>query len=454
MKHKKFFKFCLCFSVISTIAIVSILFCLFYFDNRFFFNTKLNGVDVSCFDKEKTIQKLQEYEFENFIITENNNNIELNTNDFVKIHINESEIDSLISSNFLSFSDIIFTFQKDIDTDKLLSFLNNINNSSERFSSENSIVYFNELELQYEVTDEKYGNKFDTKLLLNDICANIQNDTYTINLNNYYIKPTVFKDDNELNAEVQTLNKQFETVIEYELPDNETLIINKEKFKNWFYYENNELQFNDTLIDLFLSELDKDISTVSTNQSFIKTNGEKITISGAYGWKLSLDKEKEKLKEELLSGQTIKRRPIFKQQGLTYSKDIGSTYIEVDIDNQHMYYYKDGELFLESDVVTGTANKRYHTLTGLFYIFDINGQRYLTGQNYRTFVNCFMPFTFDGQGFHDATWRSSFGGNIYEYSGSHGCVNMPLEKALKLYENIKLYTPVIVYSDKYGHFDE
>ena len=48
-----------------------------------------------------------------------------------------------------------------------------------------------------------------------------------------------------------------------------------------------------------------------------------------------------------------------------------------------------------------------------------------------------MPFVVDrGIGFHDATWRSAFGGNIYEYSGSHGCVNLPPNAAKSLYGKI------------------
>ena len=50
---------------------------------------------------------------------------------------------------------------------------------------------------------------------------------------------------------------------------------------------------------------------------------------------------------------------------------------------------------------------------------------------------------------HDAKWRGSFGGNIYRYNGSHGCVNLPLKKAQAIYENIEVGTPVIVYSDDF-----
>ena len=55
-----------------------------------------------------------------------------------------------------------------------------------------------------------------------------------------------------------------------------------------------------------------------------------------------------------------------------------------------------------------------------------------------------MPFVY-GQGLHDASWRSRFGGNIYIYNGSHGCVNMPRSEVSKLYNMVEIGTPVYVH---------
>ena len=48
-------------------------------------------------------------------------------------------------------------------------------------------------------------------------------------------------------------------------------------------------------------------------------------------------------------------------------------------------------------------------------------------------------------GLHDASWRSRFGGNIYTYNGSHGCVNMPRSEVSKLYNMVEIGTPVYVH---------
>ena len=56
-----------------------------------------------------------------------------------------------------------------------------------------------------------------------------------------------------------------------------------------------------------------------------------------------------------------------------------------------------------------------------------------------------MPF-YGNYGMHDAPWRSSFGGTIYQGGGSHGCVNMPVASAKKLFNNLANQgVPIIVY---------
>lgn len=122
----------------------------------------------------------------------------------------------------------------------------------------------------------------------------------------------------------------------------------------------------------------------------------------------------------------------------------GGNYCEVDLTNQMVYVYKNGELVVSSQCVTGCISKGHGTPTGVYSIFSRDKDRYLRGDGYKSWVNFFITFN-GGIGFHDASWRSTFGGNIYLYSGSHGCINMPYSAAKKLYENVTLDEKVIVY---------
>ena len=122
----------------------------------------------------------------------------------------------------------------------------------------------------------------------------------------------------------------------------------------------------------------------------------------------------------------------------------GGNYCEVDLTNQMVYVYKNGQQVVSSPCVTGCIAKGHGTPTGVYSIFSMDKNRYLNGDGYKSWVNFFVPFN-GGIGFHDASWRSTFGGNIYLYSGSHGCINMPYAQVQKLFANVSMGEKVIVY---------
>ena len=107
-------------------------------------------------------------------------------------------------------------------------------------------------------------------------------------------------------------------------------------------------------------------------------------------------------------------------------------------ENQKLWMYVDGECIVETNVVTGNINNGNGTRKGVFSLTYKTRNAVLRGPGYESPVSYWMPF--DGDiGLHDATWRSSFGGTIYKYNGSHGCVNMPFNAAKTVYENLILF---------------
>ena len=127
-----------------------------------------------------------------------------------------------------------------------------------------------------------------------------------------------------------------------------------------------------------------------------------------------------------------------------YDKEVPDTYVEVSLEDQHMWYIVDGDVYLESDCVTGNYGSM-DTPSGFFAVNGKCSPCTLKGDNYVSYVDYWMPFIGGGWGLHDATWRSSFGGDIYKGGGSHGCVNHPYDIAKKMYAHIEEGTPVIVY---------
>ncbi len=139
------------------------------------------------------------------------------------------------------------------------------------------------------------------------------------------------------------------------------------------------------------------------------------------------------------------REPVYKQKAASHGEnDYGSTYVEINLTAQHLFFYKDGKLLVESDFVSGNESKGWSTPAGVFPLTYKQRDATLKGETYRTPVSYWMPFN-GNIGLHDATWRSTFGGTIYKTSGSHGCVNLPPAVAKTIFENIAAGVPVLCY---------
>lgn len=120
-----------------------------------------------------------------------------------------------------------------------------------------------------------------------------------------------------------------------------------------------------------------------------------------------------------------------------------TTYVLVSIDEQKLWFYYDDELITTSNIVTGRKGVN-DTPRGVFHIYSKATNTYLVGPDYKSYVNYWMAITGD-IGLHDALWQSNFGGSVYTYSGSHGCINLPYETARIIYNMAPVGTLVEVY---------
>ena len=166
---------------------------------------------------------------------------------------------------------------------------------------------------------------------------------------------------------------------------------------------------------------------------------------GHYGWMIDKKAETDRLIELIQSGESQEREPVYLQTALSHDgPDYGDTYVEMNLTAQHLFYYKDGELLIESDFVSGDAAKGWSTPAGAYELTYKQRNATLKGEGYKTPVSYWLPFN-GNIGMHDGYWRSDFGGTIYKKKGSHGCVNLPPAVAKTIYENIEAGTPVLCY---------
>ena len=180
--------------------------------------------------------------------------------------------------------------------------------------------------------------------------------------------------------------------------------------------------------------------------TFQSTRGDLITLeNGTYGNELDRKKETAFLEQAVLERKDVLRQPEYLRkawaQGLN---DIGDTYIEIDITQQKMYFYQNGECMIDTPVVTGNMMRKRETPEGVFYIYLKQKNRVLRGPGYAAHVDFWMPVK-NGIGIHDALWRDEFGGEIYKTEGSHGCINTPHDVMEKLYDMAEIGMPVVIF---------
>lgn len=309
----------------------------------------------------------------------------------------------------------------------------------------------------YVVAPEEYGTAVNMENLTAKISQYITNFEPQIDLKaeGCYMLPEFTSESPEVQAACDTMNGYLKASITY--PMDKAVVVDKTLIATWLSYDANmQVTFNEEAVREWMREFGSTYDTLGKTRSITSPLGETTEVSGGtYGWSVNEAEETEKLIESIKNGVVEEREPLYHQKAAAHSaQDWGSTYIEVDISAQHMWYIVDGSVALESDVVTGLPNGERDTPTGVYSILYTERDATLKGEtdpetgepSYETPVAFWMPFTHQGHGFHDATWQSSFGGSRYQSNGSHGCVNMPYDKASQLFDMIGAGTPVIVHA--------
>lgn len=260
-----------------------------------------------------------------------------------------------------------------------------------------------------------------------------------------YLAPSVTSEDEALKTACETMNKYVGAKITYKFGDKaETL--NGNEIHNWLTVNGTSVSVSESKAAEYVKNLASTCNTAYKPKTLKTSYGKTVTITtGNYGWKIDQAKETAALVSLIKNGEQTSREPEYSQKAASHSgNDYGNTYVEINLTAQHLYFYANGKLLVESDFVSGNAAKGWSTPAGAYSITYKQRNATLKGQGYATPVSYWMPFN-GGIGLHDANWRKTFGGTIYKSGGSHGCVNLPPAVAKTIYENISAGDPVLCY---------
>lgn len=467
--HKKPVLIC---GIVVLVLLVVYLAGMLYYNDKFLNGTMVNGSDVGGMTLQKANDQLsKKVNGQSLKLIFNDGQSEVLQSAQLGVSYNkDNSLNQLMKNQnkwawFIGF----FKNEKNTLTDLIQISDENLTNgiaSMEHAKEENQIAptdaYIQYKDGSFSIIEETLGSKFNTEELVKNIKVALSEGKQQLDVTkaNGYVKPQVYKDDQDLNNQLKAANEYCLSTITYTTPKGKEIALDGSTLITWLSkqddgsYTKDESVFKEKLT-AFVKELASQYNSIGATRTFTGKDGQSHTVSGGtYGFRVSTDSEVSALLKIINENKSENNR-IPEHTGQLPSGEnggLGTTYLEINITKQHLWFVKDGSVVLESDFVSGKESDSTRlTPSGTYYIYNKERNRVLRGTKqpngkyeYESPVSYWMPFN-KGIGLHDASWRSTFGGDIYINSGSHGCINLPTGFAGSLYSQIYVNLPVVVY---------
>ena len=458
-----------------------------YFSNHFYQYVSVNGIDVSGMDSAAAKNVLDAF-YKNY-------KLEINTINSDKYVIDGKDIDSKVTVRdsfdelfqkqepYLWFVNYFNIHEFNIDADgvwdqaKLDDVLSGMDFLDEKNMVEPQDAYIGIDDGRFSIIKEVMGSTINRKQFdenLKTSLASVQSKLDLLDSGCYKL-PNIYSDNEELVKEYDAKKEYAQYVINIKM-DDLLLEPGMDLYDAVLEKKGEGYEISKAKVAKYVFDLAEQYDTMGKERTFTTSfNDRKITTNGtAFGYELNRDETADALYKALTAGRASTVEAVWNSKGKTLQgeNDIGSTYVEVNLSEQRVIAYKNGRKVAEGDCVSGNESAGHGTTTGLYAIQDKLSPTVLRGEKkpvtktvkkknkkgkkvekttttyeyeYESPVTYWLQFN-GGQGLHDAAgWRSAYGGSIYYYSGSHGCVNLPLDLAKTLYQNFEVGDPVIVY---------
>ena len=436
-----------------------------HFRTHFYANTFIAGVDCSNLtveEADKVIrQKVSGY---SLAITGNNNLVQkISAEDIFLSYQYQRATKELLKSQkcyiwaFKAFGSHQLENPSEIvyNKDQLNKLLDNICSpkKGKLIKSENAKLSSYNKNSGFSIIKEVVGNELDRSLVHQVVERSIHTLSTEVSLEKEgcYIKPTVISTSPTLQKALETIKVYLKTKLTYQFGTHTEVLDQTQIGPAIVVDANNKVTLDEKKLSGFVTYLATTYNNAEGYWKFQTSYHSVANIKGqSFAYIIDEKQELQQIIEAIKEGKQCNKEaaPASNSPNKKY-QTIGNTYVEINKTKQHLFYYKQGKLILETDVVTGILRNGHDTPVGLYHVTQKQQNRTLRGFNddgskYAALVRYWMRFN-GSIGLHDAPWQPYFGGNRYRYAGSHGCVNMPTSAARKLYKYIDLYTPVIVY---------
>lgn len=467
-----------------------------YYGSRWYPGTTINGIDVSKQTLEESRKELTDIynDYELTIKARDDGSITIYGKDMDYIVDTGTQWEDLYEEQHRSF--VLFAKQKDYTVEYNVSY--NAEKLQEQMMKSLLVVgnedykivepvsayaTYDKEKKQYVCVGEVQGNKIRTDVFMEVIKAALQEARVQIDISDsekypdVYEAPKATSEDEALREEVSLCNNAALRFITWNMGEGVTEKITPNTISKWITCKNGKIKYDEAAIAAWVEKFCMKYKTVGKTRMLDSHEEKKVrkvkVTGGDYGWQMDYNKTlqqtqkalKKKIDNSLIDAYiadpssenkkalTMKQKvnylnTAFKKDFENFEEDWDpENYTEVSISKQMVYVIRKGKVAFKCRCISGRPVKDRETPRGAFFIKEHRRDYTMKGEDYETFVKCWVRITWTGTGFHPATWQpwSRWTKDLYKTRGSHGCLNLHPADAEKIYSMLKYRELVFIH---------
>ena len=365
--------------IIGVLVLIYVGFAIF-FSSHFMFFTKINGTDFSL----KSVSQVEAYmkqQVADYVLTlkeSDGGSEKISGSDISLVYVPGEQLEKLAKkqNNFLWITSLWnhpkITSEIGVEYDK--DALAKITEGLECLKPENQTVSVDaHPEFQndkFVVVPEVVGTQIDTEKFNEAVTKAINGFKPTLDLfkTGCYILPRFVSDSQEVVAATDAMNSYLGANVTYDF-NPATEVVDASVISQWVTVDADmNVTFNEEAVRAFIQSLADKYDTKGKPRTFTTATGNTVNVTGgSYGWKIDQEAEYNALIANIQNAETVTREPNYASRAASHEgNDVGSTYAEVDLSNQMMYFVQNGQVVLQSGIVTGNPNKGNGTPQGVY----------------------------------------------------------------------------------------
>lgn len=332
----------------------------------------------------------------------------------------------------------------------------------------NGKAKFSKKEQKFVASPGRPGQKLDREALSKDVAEGAEAlQTFSVSLETVEVEPDYAP--KVIEAAAKDANEWLALEIVTETRGDEPLLPQVEQKAKWISFEATDDDYKAVLDEKKIEEWVKSSSEAAYVEPVegvrnVNESGKVVSVAteGSDGWKVTNSSRVQKeIVEALKKGEPyygsfeyekLERKWTEKliadgAEDLVYQAAPGEKWIDIDLAKHKVITYEGATKIMQSPMVS--AAPEYSNAVGEYAIWAKIPTQTMRGDNYdgTTYETENVPWILYYHGsyaLHGAYWRSQFGMDAGS-GGSHGCINLPVDRAKKIYDWASVGTKVVAH---------